>query len=147
MEWDAIARKEGRGLRRSRSFHRVFSTFAGMSKHFLKVLGEYGEEEVSDGTEVAPAPVGPTLDQSNLPDQMLLAIMQKKASDYCRFPENSSSKASRLLLLDSILQSQKLYLSLPTYFSKLPGKFLYATSFLTGRAAKWLEPYLSNLTN
>ncbi|MBW0498091.1 hypothetical protein O181_037806 [Austropuccinia psidii MF-1] len=26
-------------------------------------------------------------------------------------------------------------------------KFLYATSFLIGRAAKWIEPYLSNLTN
>ncbi|MBW0581997.1 hypothetical protein O181_121712 [Austropuccinia psidii MF-1] len=26
-------------------------------------------------------------------------------------------------------------------------KVLYATSFLVGRAAKWIEPYLSNLTN
>ncbi|MBW0551983.1 hypothetical protein O181_091698 [Austropuccinia psidii MF-1] len=26
-------------------------------------------------------------------------------------------------------------------------KFLYATAFLFGRAAKWIEPYLSNLTN
>ncbi|MBW0548994.1 hypothetical protein O181_088709 [Austropuccinia psidii MF-1] len=26
-------------------------------------------------------------------------------------------------------------------------KVLYATSFLIGRAAKWIEPYLSNLTN
>ncbi|MBW0517951.1 hypothetical protein O181_057666 [Austropuccinia psidii MF-1] len=26
-------------------------------------------------------------------------------------------------------------------------KFLYATSFLIGRAAKWIEPYISNLTN
>ncbi|MBW0481035.1 hypothetical protein O181_020750 [Austropuccinia psidii MF-1] len=26
-------------------------------------------------------------------------------------------------------------------------KVLYATSFLIGRAAKWMEPYLSNLTN
>ncbi|MBW0463269.1 hypothetical protein O181_002984 [Austropuccinia psidii MF-1] len=26
-------------------------------------------------------------------------------------------------------------------------KFLYATSFLIERAAKWIEPYLSNLTN
>ncbi|MBW0470740.1 hypothetical protein O181_010455 [Austropuccinia psidii MF-1] len=26
-------------------------------------------------------------------------------------------------------------------------KFLYSASFLIGRAAKWIEPYLSNLTN
>ncbi|MBW0478546.1 hypothetical protein O181_018261 [Austropuccinia psidii MF-1] len=26
-------------------------------------------------------------------------------------------------------------------------KVLYATSFLLGRAAKWIEPHLSNLTN
>ena len=26
-------------------------------------------------------------------------------------------------------------------------KVLYSTSFLIGRAAKWIEPYLSNLTN
>ncbi|MBW0491344.1 hypothetical protein O181_031059 [Austropuccinia psidii MF-1] len=26
-------------------------------------------------------------------------------------------------------------------------KFLYSTSFLTGRAGKWIEPYLSNISN
>ncbi|MBW0493720.1 hypothetical protein O181_033435 [Austropuccinia psidii MF-1] len=32
-------------------------------------------------------------------------------------------------------------------FSQDRNKALYATSFLIGRAAKWIEPYLSNLTN
>ncbi|MBW0486271.1 hypothetical protein O181_025986 [Austropuccinia psidii MF-1] len=32
-------------------------------------------------------------------------------------------------------------------FSQGRKKVLYATSFLIGRAAKWIEPYLSNLTN
>ncbi|MBW0476231.1 hypothetical protein O181_015946 [Austropuccinia psidii MF-1] len=32
-------------------------------------------------------------------------------------------------------------------FSEEKRKVLYATSFLTGRAEKWIEPYLSNLTN
>ncbi|MBW0482959.1 hypothetical protein O181_022674 [Austropuccinia psidii MF-1] len=32
-------------------------------------------------------------------------------------------------------------------FSQDRKKFLYAISFLIGRAAKWIEPYLSNLTN
>ncbi|MBW0562000.1 hypothetical protein O181_101715 [Austropuccinia psidii MF-1] len=32
-------------------------------------------------------------------------------------------------------------------FSQDRKKVLYSTSFLIGRAAKWIEPYLSNLTN
>ncbi|MBW0553877.1 hypothetical protein O181_093592 [Austropuccinia psidii MF-1] len=32
-------------------------------------------------------------------------------------------------------------------FSQYRNKVLYATSFPIGRAAKWIEPYLSNLTN
>ncbi|MBW0474415.1 hypothetical protein O181_014130 [Austropuccinia psidii MF-1] len=32
-------------------------------------------------------------------------------------------------------------------FSKDRRKVLYATSFLIGRDSKWIEPYLSNLTN
>ncbi|MBW0535061.1 hypothetical protein O181_074776 [Austropuccinia psidii MF-1] len=32
-------------------------------------------------------------------------------------------------------------------FSQDRKKVLYSTSFLAGRAAKWIEPYLSNLTN
>ncbi|MBW0487634.1 hypothetical protein O181_027349 [Austropuccinia psidii MF-1] len=35
----------------------------------------------------------------------------------------------------------------PANFSQDRKKVLYATSFLIGRAAKWIEPYLSNLTN
>ncbi|MBW0538072.1 hypothetical protein O181_077787 [Austropuccinia psidii MF-1] len=32
-------------------------------------------------------------------------------------------------------------------FSQETKKILYAKSFLIGRAAQWIEPYLSNLTN
>ncbi|MBW0531655.1 hypothetical protein O181_071370 [Austropuccinia psidii MF-1] len=32
-------------------------------------------------------------------------------------------------------------------FSQERKKVLYSTSFLIGRASKWIEPYLSNLTN
>ncbi|MBW0488698.1 hypothetical protein O181_028413 [Austropuccinia psidii MF-1] len=35
----------------------------------------------------------------------------------------------------------------PASFSQDRKKVLYATSFPIGRAAKWIEPYLSNLTN
>ncbi|MBW0579692.1 hypothetical protein O181_119407 [Austropuccinia psidii MF-1] len=35
----------------------------------------------------------------------------------------------------------------PANFSQDRKKVLYATSFLAGRASKWIEPYLSNLNN
>ncbi|MBW0537006.1 hypothetical protein O181_076721 [Austropuccinia psidii MF-1] len=35
----------------------------------------------------------------------------------------------------------------PENFSQERKKVLYATSFIIGRAAKWIEPYLSNITN
>ncbi|MBW0564179.1 hypothetical protein O181_103894 [Austropuccinia psidii MF-1] len=35
----------------------------------------------------------------------------------------------------------------PANLSQYKKKVLYATSCLVGRAAKWIEPYLSNLTN
>ncbi|MBW0464917.1 hypothetical protein O181_004632 [Austropuccinia psidii MF-1] len=35
----------------------------------------------------------------------------------------------------------------PENFSEDRNKVLYSTLFLIGRAGKWIEPYLSNLTN
>ncbi|MBW0478549.1 hypothetical protein O181_018264 [Austropuccinia psidii MF-1] len=74
MEGEAPSRKEGRGPRRSSSLSGVAGTFPGLSRTSLKVPGEDYEEdeEESDGTEDAPAPVGvpqgtgrPTLAQSD----------------------------------------------------------------------------------
>ncbi|MBW0553790.1 hypothetical protein O181_093505 [Austropuccinia psidii MF-1] len=48
----------------------------------------------------------------------------------------------------SFIQScQLIFHNDPANFSQDRKKFLYAPSFLIGRAAKWMEPYLSNLTN
>ncbi|MBW0500914.1 hypothetical protein O181_040629 [Austropuccinia psidii MF-1] len=48
----------------------------------------------------------------------------------------------------SLIQScQLIFHNDPANFSQDREKVLYATSFLIGRAAKWIEPYLSNLTN
>ncbi|MBW0559908.1 hypothetical protein O181_099623 [Austropuccinia psidii MF-1] len=48
----------------------------------------------------------------------------------------------------SFIQScQLIFHNDPANFSQDRKKVLYATSFLIGRAAKWIEPYLSNLTN
>ncbi|MBW0551809.1 hypothetical protein O181_091524 [Austropuccinia psidii MF-1] len=48
----------------------------------------------------------------------------------------------------SFIQScQLIFHNDPENFSQDREKVLYATSFLIGRAAKWIEPYLSNLAN
>ncbi|MBW0483457.1 hypothetical protein O181_023172 [Austropuccinia psidii MF-1] len=48
----------------------------------------------------------------------------------------------------SFIQScQLIFHNDPANFSQDRKKFLYSTSFLIGRAAKWIEPYLSSLIN
>ncbi|MBW0576382.1 hypothetical protein O181_116097 [Austropuccinia psidii MF-1] len=48
----------------------------------------------------------------------------------------------------SFIQScQLIFHNDPANFSQDRKKVVYATSFLVGRAEKWIEPYLSNLTN
>ncbi|MBW0533332.1 hypothetical protein O181_073047 [Austropuccinia psidii MF-1] len=48
----------------------------------------------------------------------------------------------------SFIQScQLIFHNDPENFSHDRKKVLYATLFLIGRAAKWVEPYLSNFTN
>ncbi|MBW0532847.1 hypothetical protein O181_072562 [Austropuccinia psidii MF-1] len=48
----------------------------------------------------------------------------------------------------SFIQScQLIFHNDPANFSQERKKVLYDTSFLVGRAAKWIEPYLSNVTN
>ncbi|MBW0515737.1 hypothetical protein O181_055452 [Austropuccinia psidii MF-1] len=46
-----------------------------------------------------------------------------------------------------IRSCQLIFHNYPASFSQDRKKVLYATSFLIGRAAKWIETYLSNLTN
>ncbi|MBW0523926.1 hypothetical protein O181_063641 [Austropuccinia psidii MF-1] len=104
--------QEGRGPRRSSSFLGVAGRFPGLSRTSLKVPGEDDEvegenlveEEESDGTEAAPAPVGapqgtgrPTLAQSDQPVShqsapFLLAIMQKMTQIMANLQAASSSE-------------------------------------------------------
>ncbi|MBW0577388.1 hypothetical protein O181_117103 [Austropuccinia psidii MF-1] len=46
-----------------------------------------------------------------------------------------------------IQSCQLIFHHAPANFSQDRKKVLYATSFVIGRAAKWIDPYLSNLTN
>ncbi|MBW0486781.1 hypothetical protein O181_026496 [Austropuccinia psidii MF-1] len=159
----------------------------GPQQKIFKGPGEDGEEEeensveeeVSDGTEGFPAPVGasqgtggPTLSQSNQPvshqsEPSLLAIIQQITQIMDNLQADSSSKSSRQpefktssmkapeffdgtrpLKVRSFIQScQLIFYNDPASFSQDRKKILYATSFLIGRATKWIETYLSNLTN
>ncbi|MBW0569908.1 hypothetical protein O181_109623 [Austropuccinia psidii MF-1] len=94
MERAAPSRKEGRGPRRSNSF-------SGVEEE------NSVEEEASDGTEAAPAPVGvsqvtgkPSLSQSDQPfshqyEPSLLAIMQQMTQIMANLQAASSSESSR----------------------------------------------------
>ncbi|MBW0502226.1 hypothetical protein O181_041941 [Austropuccinia psidii MF-1] len=115
---------------------------------------------------------GPTLSQSDQPvshqsEPSLLAIMQQMTQIMTNFQAASSSESSRPqafknpsmkvpdffdgtqpFKVRSFIQSfQLIFHNDPANFSQDRKKVLYATSFLIGGAEKWIEPYLSNLTN
>ncbi|MBW0535507.1 hypothetical protein O181_075222 [Austropuccinia psidii MF-1] len=169
MEGAAPSRKEGRGPRRSSSFSGVVCMLPGASRTILKCSGEdfeeeeenSVEEEESDGSEGAPAPVGVPQEPS------LLAIMQQMTQIIANLQAASLSESSRPpafktpymkapecfdgtqpFKFRSFIQSCRLILHNDlANFSQDRKKVLYATSFLIGRAAKWIEHYLSNITN
>ncbi|MBW0496792.1 hypothetical protein O181_036507 [Austropuccinia psidii MF-1] len=115
---------------------------------------------------------GPTLAQSyqlvsHQYEPSLLAIMQQMTQIMANLQEASVSKSSRPQAFKSLsikapecfdgtqpykvrsfIQSFNLiFHNEPANFSQDRKKFLYATSFLIGRAEKQIEPYLFNLTN
>ncbi|MBW0512394.1 hypothetical protein O181_052109 [Austropuccinia psidii MF-1] len=97
----------------------------------------------------------------------LLAIMQKMTQIMVNLQSASSSEASRPpafktpsmkaqeclngtkpFKIRSFTQScQLIFPHNSENFSQYRKKVIYATSFLIGRAGKWIEPYLSNLTS
>ncbi|MBW0573295.1 hypothetical protein O181_113010 [Austropuccinia psidii MF-1] len=187
MEGAAPSRKEGRGQRRSSSFSGVVGGFPGLQRTTLKGPGKDGEEEEensveeeeSDGTEGASAPVGasqgtvepaiawydqPVFHQS---EPSLLAIMQQMTQIMANLQEDSVSESPRppasktpsmkapkcfdgtqpFKFRSFIQYCQLIFDNYPANSSQDRRKVLYATLFLIGRNAKWIEPYLSNLTN
>ncbi|MBW0467953.1 hypothetical protein O181_007668 [Austropuccinia psidii MF-1] len=97
----------------------------------------------------------------------LFPILQKMTQIMANVQEASSSEASRPpafktqsmkapecfdgnqpFKVRSFIQScQLIFHNYAANFSQYRKKFFYSTSFLIGRAAKWIEPYISNLTN
>ncbi|MBW0467956.1 hypothetical protein O181_007671 [Austropuccinia psidii MF-1] len=163
LEGAAPSRKEGRGPRKSSSFSGVVGGFPGLSRTILKGPGEDGEEEEensveeeeSEGNEGVPDPLGAsqgtggqTLSQSNHPvshqsETSLMAIIHLMTQIMANLQEDSSSEASRPPAFKTPSMKAPECFDWTQPFKKV----LYATSFLIGRAEKWIEPYLSNLTN
>ncbi|MBW0573675.1 hypothetical protein O181_113390 [Austropuccinia psidii MF-1] len=155
MEGAEPSRKEGRGPRRSSSLSGVVGGLPGLSRTTLKGPGEDGEEEeensveeeASDGTEGVPAP------QTT---QIMANFQEASVSESSRPPafKIPSMKAQECFYgtqpfkVRSFIQScQLIFHNDQENFSQDRKKVFYATAFLIGRAAKWIEHYLSNLTN
>ncbi|MBW0590977.1 hypothetical protein O181_130692 [Austropuccinia psidii MF-1] len=137
---------------------------------------EEEDSDVTEGVpvpaEASQGTGGPTLAQSNQPvshqsEPSLLTIMRKMTHIMTNLQAASSSEGSRPPALKtpstkapecfdgtqpfkvrSFLQScQIIFHNDPENVSQDRKKVLYATSFLIGSASKWIESYLSNLTN
>ncbi|MBW0550824.1 hypothetical protein O181_090539 [Austropuccinia psidii MF-1] len=133
-----------------------------------------GEAEVADALANAPeVPQGSNLAPTSQPlvsqcDPSLLKIMEQMASimgqlsqakaprDNSKAPEfkTPSMKApgsfdgTRAHKLRGFIQScQLIFHNDPANFFSDRKKFLYSTSFFTGRAGKWIELYLFNISN
>ncbi|MBW0518365.1 hypothetical protein O181_058080 [Austropuccinia psidii MF-1] len=130
-----------------------------------------GTEGVPAAVGASQGTGGPTLAQSDQPvshqsEPSLLAIMQQMTQIMANLQAASVSESSRptafkILSMKApeyfdgpqpfkfrifIQSCQLIFHNDPANFSQYRNKVLYATSFLIGRAAKWIEPYLSNLT-
>ncbi|MBW0528836.1 hypothetical protein O181_068551 [Austropuccinia psidii MF-1] len=138
--------------------------------------GEEEESDGTEGVPAPAAESqgtgGPTLANSNQPvshhsEPSLLAIMQKMTQIMANLQAASYSEASRppafktpskkaqeffdgtqpFKVRSFIKSCQLLFHNDPENFSQDWKKVLYSNSFLIGRASKWMEPYLSNITN
>ncbi|MBW0494564.1 hypothetical protein O181_034279, partial [Austropuccinia psidii MF-1] len=166
--------KEGRGPRRSISFSGTSRTILKGPGEYGEEEEE--ESDGTEGTP-APVGVpqgtgGRTLAQSDQPvshqsEPALLAIMQQMTEIMANIQAASSSGSSRPpafktpsmkapdclngtqpFKVRSFIQScQLIFHNDPENVSQHRKNIPYAMSFLIGRAAKLIEPYLSNLTN
>ncbi|MBW0566903.1 hypothetical protein O181_106618 [Austropuccinia psidii MF-1] len=131
-----------------------------------------GTEGVTAPVGASQGTGGPTLAQSNQPvshqsEPSLLAIIHQMTQNMANLEAVSSFEAPRPpafktpsmkalecfdgtqpFKVQSFIQScQLIFHNDLANFSQYRKKVLYAISFLIGRAAKWIEPYISNLTN
>ncbi|MBW0546318.1 hypothetical protein O181_086033 [Austropuccinia psidii MF-1] len=137
-----------------------------------KRKGSDGTKSVPAPVGASQGTGGPNLAQSDQPfshqsEPSLLAIMQQMTQIMANLQAASSSEAwtppafktpsmkapkcfygTQTFKVRRFIQScQLIFHNDPAKFSQDRKKVLYATSILIGRAGKWIEPYLSNLTN
>ncbi|MBW0549854.1 hypothetical protein O181_089569 [Austropuccinia psidii MF-1] len=165
-EGAAPSRKKGRVQRRSNSFSGVEEENSVEEEESVGTEAAPAPVGGSEGTR------GPTLAQSDQPvscqtEPSLLAIMQQLTQIMANPQAAASSEVSRPpafktpsmkaqecfdgtqpFKVRSFIQScQLIFHNETASFSQERKKVLYATSFLIGRAAKWIEPYLLYITN
>ncbi|MBW0550435.1 hypothetical protein O181_090150, partial [Austropuccinia psidii MF-1] len=167
MEVAAPSRRGGMKSRRSRSFSGLLGGYPGMTEGARARLGEfedeegeesveeedYGETEVADSWENSPKSpqdngangynLGESLSSSFPRDNSKAPAFKTpsmKAPD--PFDGNQAHKFRGL-----IQSCQFIFHHDPTNFFSERKKVLNSTSFITGRAGKWIEPYLSNISN
>ncbi|MBW0498941.1 hypothetical protein O181_038656 [Austropuccinia psidii MF-1] len=115
----APSRKEGRVPRRSSSFSGVVGVFPGTSRTIFKGPGDDGEEEEENSVEEE----------------------ESDGTEGVPAPVGASQVRSFIQSCHLIFHNDR------ANFSQDRKKVLCTTSFLFGRASKWIEPYLSNLAN
>ncbi|MBW0515640.1 hypothetical protein O181_055355 [Austropuccinia psidii MF-1] len=168
-EGKAPSRRGGMKSRRSRSFSGLFDGYPGMSEE-----EDSGEAEVVDAlANPSEVPQDSNLAPTNQPlvfqpDPSPLKIMEQTATiirqlsqeaapgDNPKAPsfKTPSMKApysfydTQVHKLRGFIQScQLIFHNDPANFFSDRNKVLYSTCFLTGRAGKWIEPYLLNISN
>ncbi|MBW0468846.1 hypothetical protein O181_008561 [Austropuccinia psidii MF-1] len=118
------SRKEGRGPRRSSSLSEVVESFPGLSRNTFK---------------------GPA-DDSNSGQSTSRFLLLSLKTTCIKAPD--CFDATQPFKVRSLIQSyQLIFYNDKENFSEDRKKVLYATSFVIGRAAKWIEPYPSKITN
>ncbi|MBW0499666.1 hypothetical protein O181_039381 [Austropuccinia psidii MF-1] len=136
MEGAAPSRREGVNLRRSRSFSGLLGGYPRISQGPRSILGEAEDEEGEDSKAERLAHFNQPLVSQAEPN--FLKIMEKMT----QFMGTQAHK------LRGFIQScQLIFHNDPENLFSDRKKVLYSTFFLTGRAGKWIEPYLSNISN
>ncbi|MBW0548557.1 hypothetical protein O181_088272 [Austropuccinia psidii MF-1] len=141
-------------------------------ENFVEVEESDGTKAAPSPVGESEGTRGPTLAQSDQPvshqtEPSLLAIINQMTQIMANLQAAASSEVSRppafktpsmkalecfdgtqTFKVGSFIQScQLIFHNDLENFSQDRKKVLYATSFLVGRASKWIEPYLSNLNN
>ncbi|MBW0477177.1 hypothetical protein O181_016892 [Austropuccinia psidii MF-1] len=109
-----------------------------------------GETEVADSLANAPEIIKKTATIIGQLSQEAAPRENPKAPAFMtpsiKVPDSfDGTQAHKLRVF--IQSSQLIFHNDPANFFSEKKKVLYSTSFLTGRAGKWIEPYLSNISN